>query len=479
MNTFLIYFNGQPMRGMYFMKSIVFSFKKRYLFRRSKGISPSDVRFFIRRYSVVLIFVSAFLTGLVFGSIYASKADKQMLDSLDFLFTTNLDARLGQNAVSTFCACFASDFIFLTVVFLLGLAPWGIPFLPFVSAFKGFGTGLTAAYLIITYSLKGAGFYLLVVLPGTFLFCLALVKLSAYAFEISKQMLTNVLFALPFAVIFGIFFLINTLTGLNSMFIYFLTIIPLFPFYAGVTQVTSHMVRGEENVDVFSNFIGGIKENLLRFLIHGVVMYAAVFISYYSIVLYLGLGSKNGMFYVPLVICILIAIFFLFMFFYVPPMTVTFDIKMKDIYKNSALMTVGELKHNLFAVFGILILFLVCATVLMCSFTPVLLIIFTIVLALFIVPSILSFIINSAVYKNMYSMIVDKDSKSKTIDKKMENRRKGQFRDDEEPVAEDYSDLEIDESADGDEFIFYNGKMMKRSYLLKLKKEAEERKNAK
>lgn len=92
MNTFLIYFNGQPMRGMYFMKSIVFSFKKRYLFRRSKGISPSDVRFFIRRYSVVLIFVSAFLTGLVFGSIYASKADKQMLDSLDFLFTTNLDA---------------------------------------------------------------------------------------------------------------------------------------------------------------------------------------------------------------------------------------------------------------------------------------------------------------------------------------------------------------------------------------------------
>lgn len=302
---------------------------------------------------------------------------------------------------------------------------------------------------------------------------------SSLFHNLPRLLLTNVLFALPFAVIFGIFFLINTLTGLNSMFIYFLTIIPLFPFYAGVTQVTSHMVRGEENVDVFSNFIGGIKENLLRFLIHGVVMYAAVFISYYSIALYLGLGSKNGMFYAPLVICILIAIFFLFMFFYVPPMTVTFDIKMKDIYKNSALMTFGELKHNLFAVFGILILFLVCATVLMCSFTPVLLIIFTIVLALFIVPSILSFIINSAVYKNMYSMIVDKDSKSKTIDKKMENRRKGQFSDDEEPVAEDYSDLEIDESADGDEFIFYNGKMMKRSYLLKLKKEAEERKNAK
>ena len=104
---------------------------------------------------------------------------------------------------------------------------------------------------------------------------------SSLFHNLPRLLLTNVLFALPFAVIFGIFFLINTLTGLNSMFIYFLTIIPLFPFYAGVTQVTSHMVRGEENVDVFSNFIGGIKENLLRFLIHGVVMYAAVFIRYY------------------------------------------------------------------------------------------------------------------------------------------------------------------------------------------------------
>ncbi len=168
------------------MKSIVFSFKKRYLFRRSKGISPSDVRFFIRRYSVVLIFVSAFLTGLVFGSIYASKADKQMLDSLDFLFTTNLDARLGQIMPSAHFAPALHLILYFSRLYSCTCTV--ALFLLFVSAFKGFGTGLTAAYLIITYSLKGAGFYLLVVLPGTFLFCLALVKLSAYAFEISKQM---------------------------------------------------------------------------------------------------------------------------------------------------------------------------------------------------------------------------------------------------------------------------------------------------
>ena len=173
-----------------FVKGFIFSIKEKTdLIRTGRfSLTTKDIKYYIKRYGIYILFISMLIVGLACGTVYAMSADKEMLASLDFLFFTNLDARLSQNVINTFCACFASDFIFLTVVFLLGLAPWGIPFLPFVSAFKGFGTGLTAAYLIITYSLKGAGFYLLVVLPGTFLFCLALVKLSAYAFEISKQM---------------------------------------------------------------------------------------------------------------------------------------------------------------------------------------------------------------------------------------------------------------------------------------------------
>ena len=172
------------------MKGFIFSIKEKTdLIRTGRfSLTTQDIKYYIKRYGIYILFISMLIVGLACGTVYAMSADKEMLASLDFLFFTNLDARLSQNVINTFCACFASDFIFLAVVFLLGLAPWGIPFLPFVSAFKGFGTGLTAAYLIITYSLKGAGFYLLVVLPGTFLFCLALVKLSAYAFEISKQM---------------------------------------------------------------------------------------------------------------------------------------------------------------------------------------------------------------------------------------------------------------------------------------------------
>ena len=292
-----------------------------------------------------------------------------------------------------------------------------------------------------------------------------------------KLLLTNLLFAVPFAVFFSIFYFINVITNINSNFILFLTVIPLFPFYAGVTQVTAHMVRGEENVNVISNFISGIKENFLRFLVHGVIFYAAIFFSYYSIVLYSGFAKTNNLFYAFLGLCIIISVFFLFVFYYVPPMTVTFDISMKNIYRNSALMSFGELKHNFLATFGIIILTFVCATVLICCQNAVALIIATILIALLILPSFVSFIINSAIYKNMYSMIVSKNEKSQAIDQKMENRRNGQFIDDDEPkkpsIEQDFSDVDIDESKDGEEYIYYKGKMVKRSVLLKLKKEAE------
>lgn len=291
--------------------------------------------------------------------------------------------------------------------------------------------------------------------------------------NLPKLLLTNLLFAVPSAVFFGLFWFINTATGLNSNFILFLTVIPLFPFYAGVVQVTSHMVREDENVDVVHNFISGIKENFLRFLVHGAILYAAMFFSYYSITMYASFGKFNGMFYILLAISIIVSIFFLFSFYYIPPMTVTFDISMKNIYKNGALMTFGEFKHNIIATLGLFVLFLICATVLMCCYVPIAVIIATIILALFLVPSVMSFIINSSVYKPMYKTIVGGNEKSKEIDKKIENRKNGIFDDNEETsqknIAEGFSNIEVDENADGDEYIYYNGKMIKRSVLLKIK----------
>lgn len=165
------------------MKGIVLSFG----LPRRRRVHLPDIKKVFKRYGVMILFGTLLLTGLALGIICARFADSQTLRSLDFLFTTNLDTRLSQSALGTFCACFASDFIFLICIYLLGLTSWGIPFLFLIVCFKGFGTGLTAGCLCLLHSLSGAGFYLLVLLPGTFLFCAALIIFAVRAFACSKR----------------------------------------------------------------------------------------------------------------------------------------------------------------------------------------------------------------------------------------------------------------------------------------------------
>ena len=167
---------------MFYMKGIVLSLG----LPRKKRRLP-DLKTIIRRHGTTLLFAALILIGLVLGAVYSKSADKNTLRSLDFLFTTNLESRLSQGAFGTFCACFASDFIFLLSVFLLGIAAWGIPFIAALLCFKGFGTGVTAGWLCVTHGLSGAGFYLLVLLPGTFIFCAALIGFAVRAFAFSKH----------------------------------------------------------------------------------------------------------------------------------------------------------------------------------------------------------------------------------------------------------------------------------------------------
>lgn len=166
------------------MKGIVLSINKK---PGLKSVRLPGLGSLIKSYGLILFFAALLLFGLVGGALYAHCAGEKFLKSLDFLFMTNLDARLKQGAFGVFCACFASDFIFLFSAYLFGMTLWGIPFIAALVLFKGFGTGLTAGYLSMSHALSGVGFYLLVLLPGTFLFCIALILFSATAFRYSQQ----------------------------------------------------------------------------------------------------------------------------------------------------------------------------------------------------------------------------------------------------------------------------------------------------
>lgn len=301
-----------------------------------------------------------------------------------------------------------------------------------------------------------------------------------------KIVFTNLLFAVPLAVFATAFYFLDNVLKLNGYFIFLLAIIPLSPFFAGVTLVTSRLARGQEELNVFQTFLEGVKNNWKRFLLHGVVTYFAVIFSYFSIRLYSTFISQPSidsaflvMLYVCLIVSIIIAVAFLFIFYYVPSMTVTFDLSLKNIYKNSALMSFGEFKHNIIATFGLFVVALLCATILLFvgnANSSVALIVTTAILMIFFVPAIASYVINASVYPGMFNLMTEKEKRSKKIDKKMDNRRKGQFIDEEEEenhIVDEFLDLDVEENKDGDEYIFYNGKMVKRSVIVKMKKERE------
>lgn len=305
-----------------------------------------------------------------------------------------------------------------------------------------------------------------------------------------RIVLTNLIFAVPLAVFTVAFYFLDSALKLNGYFILLLAIIPISPFFAGVTLVTSRLARGQEELEVFPTFVEGVKSNWKRFSFHGVVTYFAVIFSYFSIRLYSAMISNPNMdsfflvmLYVCLIISIIITVAFLFIFYYVPSMTVTFELSLKNIYKNSALMSFGEFKHNIIATFGLFAVALLCATILLFvgnANSSIALIITTAILMVFFVPTIVSYVINASVYPGMYNLMTEKEKRSKKIDKKMDNRRKGQFIDDEEEenhINDEFLDLDIEENKDGDEYIFYNGKMVKRSVIIKMKREKAEGKS--
>lgn len=175
------------------MKGIVFSMKRTgYLpkpFHRAPRIHSYSIKRFMSFYGVQTLFFVILILGVVLGSFSFSDASDDFLERLDFLFMTNLDTRLGLSAFSIFCSSFASDFIFVLLAFLLSFTLWGTFALPFVCAFKGFGIGISSAYMFSQYSVTGIGFYILVVLPGSVLFLLTFITALKEAFSQSALLL--------------------------------------------------------------------------------------------------------------------------------------------------------------------------------------------------------------------------------------------------------------------------------------------------
>ncbi len=299
------------------------------------------------------------------------------------------------------------------------------------------------------------------------------VLLERYFTNFPKILLLNLIFAVPSAVAVGAIYGLMRLIGENIL-LYLLPIVLLYPFYSGMVACCRNIARGDAVSRILPYYLSVVKEHFGGFLLHGVVAYVAAVLSYFAISLYIHILSVSWFFYVLLFICIIIVMFVLFMLFYVPLMTVTFELRLRYIYKNSFLMSFGELKNNLFALFGIAVVAAICFTVTIVFRTPISLAIAVGAMWALLIPATCTFVTVFFIYDGMYNIIVNKAQRKQNLEAAINNGGKMPEPKPADPL-EDFSDIDVSTLRDTDDYIFHNGKMVKQSTILRLIREQQER----
>lgn len=152
------------------MKKIIFSAPFR---RRERRRLPN-----IRKNILFMIFMLMLFGGITAGALGGRSADTKLMEKLDIIFLTNFKIRCSQGVIDAFVASFASAFIFILLIFLMGLSLWGWIVTAVIPFIKGYGYGLATGYLYSIYGLSGILYNLLIILPGAFL-CSAVIAAAA------------------------------------------------------------------------------------------------------------------------------------------------------------------------------------------------------------------------------------------------------------------------------------------------------------
>ncbi len=307
------------------------------------------------------------------------------------------------------------------------------------------------------------------------------VLLERYFSNFHRILLTNLLFAIPSAVVFGVLYALNNALfhGAISLPLTLTSIILLFPFYSGVVLVCRNIARGDNKVAVVKTFFSAIKDNFLHFLVHGIVIYIIVTLSVLAVSVYVGFLSSGWFFYVLLFFSIIIALLLLYTIFYIPVMSVTYDLPLRYIYKNSLLMSFGEFKNNVFATIAVGIVFGICFTAVAFIRSATVLAIVVALLWALLIPATVTYMIVFFTYDGMTNIMRNKEDISGELTEKIEKGLKEQ--EDKkaaqaaQPVQDDFSDIDISSLKDTDDYIFHNGKMVKQSTLLKMIREQQEK----
>lgn len=177
------------------------------------------------------------------------------------------------------------------------------------------------------------------------------------------------------------------------------------PATAGVTYIMRNFSR-EEHAWLWSDFKDSVKGNFKQAIVVFLIDLVMAVLFYVAIVVY---SSMTGFMSALVGIVYLMIAIYTMMHFYIYPMMVTFDLKLKDLYRNALLFAISKLPSNLFVAAVLVLLHLVLPIYLIFvggQYTMILLLVF-LMLEIVILQGFSAFLVNFNAYPKLKKYMID------------------------------------------------------------------------
>lgn len=191
---------------------------------------------------------------------------------------------------------------------------------------------------------------------------------SQFFGKFSKWIQLNLLFLIPTAVVAVAMFFLYTISytvifnigsalitvDLWHRYVFPLPLIIWYPFIAGLTMISRCAIR-EEPFFVFTDAMNAIKKNFKLFFINGLIIYVVYVLFSISFDFYFYMMFQHYLLFIPFVLSCLLIFLFISAQFYIPMMAITFNLRLRDLYRNGFIFGIVGFPRNLLLFFLILL----------------------------------------------------------------------------------------------------------------------------
>ena len=154
----------------------------------SKNSTKNQKRLYIILIGLALL---ALIIGIVFLFMINNDSKLYIKDNLGSSITDS------SSNISLFFKTLFNNFLYIIIIWLLGISIIGIPFVIFMYLFKYFLFGFSISSIIYTYGFKGILVSIIELFPHKLLFLIILILLTFYSLSFSIILFTNLFLKRP------------------------------------------------------------------------------------------------------------------------------------------------------------------------------------------------------------------------------------------------------------------------------------------